>query len=340
MFRLILMKSNLSQLLFTIIAIGLACVFIGLTLKQTDFDVLNAATKRANYFWFILSMALSIFSYWLRAARWKLLLEPIGYDVQAKSGFWAISFGYFMNLTIPRSGELARATSFYKMENVPVDKSFGTIVLERVIDLVFLLTFFGITLILNREMLNYFFSFGSTPSFSSFQIPILIGIGILVVFLIFRKKLKSLSIYKKVLDFLKGIGQGFLSILHLKERSKFLGYSVAIWICYFLMTYVVLFAFPETSHFGLEEGFFLIVAGALGMILPAVGGLGYPYVISIAFAAMFLSKGQSAEEGTLVGSYFGLMLYFAQLISILIFGLLSFLYIPSIRRKRLKFEEN
>lgn len=327
------MKSKISQLIFTAVAIVLAAVFIGLTLKQTDFNVLNAAAKRADYSWFFLSMALSIVSYWLRAARWKLLLEPIGYSVKAKSGFWAISFGYFMNLTIPRSGEVARATSFYKMEKVPVDKSFGTIVLERVIDLFFLIFFFGMTVILNSEMLNYFFSYGSMPSFQNLKIPLLFLIGILILFLIFRKKFQNFSLYKKVIGFLKGIGLGFMSILHLKERTKFILYSVGIWICYFFMTYVVIFAFPETSHFGIEEGFFLIVAGALGMILPAVGGLGYPYVISIAFAAIYISKGQSAEEGTLVGSYFGLMLYFAQLISILIFGLLSFYFIPSISRK-------
>ena len=84
----------------------------------------------------------------------------------------------------------------------------------------------------------------------------------------------------------------------------------------------------------LDEGFFLIVAGALGMILPAVGGLGYPYVMSIAFAAIFLSQGDTAEEGRMVGSYFGLMLYFAQVISILIFGFLSFYFIPTLSRKK------
>ncbi|MFA7447877.1 MAG: lysylphosphatidylglycerol synthase transmembrane domain-containing protein [Weeksellaceae bacterium] len=328
------MKSKISQLIFTILAIVLAAVFIGLTIEQTDFEVLKSAAKRANYFWFFASMVLSIFTYWLRAARWKLLLEPIGYKVETKTGFWAISFAYFMNLTIPRSGEVARATSFYKMEKVPVNKSFGTIVLERVIDLIFLGLFFGVTLILNAEMLYSFFSFGDKPSFKSFKLP-LFGLGvILLLFLLLRKKLKTFSIYLVIENFMKGIWIGFLSILHLEERAKFIAYSVAIWTCYFFMTYLVIFAFPETSHFGLDEGFFLIVAGALGMILPAVGGLGYPYVMSIAFAAIFLSQGDTAEEGRMVGSYFGLMLYFAQVISILIFGFLSFYFIPTLSRKK------
>ncbi|HLV24173.1 MAG TPA: lysylphosphatidylglycerol synthase transmembrane domain-containing protein [Moheibacter sp.] len=321
------MKSRIGQLIFTIAAIILAAVFIWLTLKQTDIEVLKSAAKSANYFWFIASMALSIFSYWLRAARWKLLLEGIGYEMKTKSGFWAVSLGYFTNLVIPRSGEIARATSLYKMEKVPADKSIGTIVLERVIDVLFLALFFVLTLIFNAETLFSFFSFTETPSLGKYGI--LLGIFFLafLILLAFRKKLKGFSIYQRIELFLKGIWVGFKSILHLKERTKFILYSFGIWLCYFLMTYLVIFAFPETSHFSLGTGFFLIVSGALGMILPAVGGLGYPYIMSLAFAAIYMSQGQTAEEGKIVGNYFGLMLYFAQIISILIFGFLSIFYI-------------
>ncbi|MDD3771671.1 MAG: lysylphosphatidylglycerol synthase transmembrane domain-containing protein [Weeksellaceae bacterium] len=330
------MKSKISQFVFLVISLILAVIFIGLTLKQTDFEALKTAFQQANYFWILLSMALSIFSYWLRAARWKFLLEPLGYKTVTKSGFWAISFAYFMNLTIPRSGEVARATSFYKMENVPVDKSLGTIVLERVIDLCFLLLFMGITFILSAETLYSFFAHSNTASFD--KLKLIIGIGILIFLLIFlfRKKLKRLPFYEKIVQFIKGIIVGFRSILHLKKRGLFVLYSFGIWICYFLMTYVVFFAFPETSKFGLEEGFFLIISGALGMILPAVGGLGYPYVMSVAFVALYTAKGLPSDEGRAVGNYFGLILYFAQVISILLFGLLSVYFIPKLSRSKNK----
>lgn len=321
------MKVQTGQLIFTIIAIALAGLFIGLTVKATNFEELKIALQQANYFWIIASMILSIVSYWLRAARWKLLLEPIGHPIKTQSGFWAISFAYFMNLTIPRSGEIARATSLYKMENIPVDKSLGTIVLERVIDILFLGLFFLLTFIFNSQTLFSFFSMGE--KFPVGKLLILIGIFVLIGFIFFliRNRIKNLKIYQKGIEFLKGIWIGFKSILKLKNRTLFVAYSVAIWICYFLMTYLVLFAFPATEHFGLGEGFFLIVSGALGMILPAVGGLGYPYVMSMAFAAIYLSHGQTAEEGKAVGNYFGLILYFAQIISILIFGLLSIYFI-------------
>src|SRR5690606_16023023 len=147
-----------------------------------------------NYFWFILSMVLSILSYWLRAARWKLLLGPIGHEIQTKSAFWAISLGYFANLTIPRSGEIARATSLYKMEKVPADKSIGTIVLERVIDLIFLGLFFILTLLFNADTLISFFSFSNKPEFGKYGIAVGILILIFFLFLAFRKSLKGFSI--------------------------------------------------------------------------------------------------------------------------------------------------
>src|SRR5690554_5691563 len=329
------MKSKISQSIFAFIAITLAVIFIGLTIKQTDFQVLKEAAVRANYFWFLASMILSIFSYWLRAKRWTFLLEPIGYRTKTKSGFWAISFAYFMNLTIPRSGEIARATSLYKMEKVPADKSIGTIVLERVIDLIFLGLFFVLTLLFNAETMISFFSFSNKPEFGKYGIALGILVLIFFVFLAFRKSLKGFSLYQKIEIFIKGIWEGFKSILHLKERFLFVLYSFGIWISYFLMTYLVIFAFPETSDFGMGEGFFLIVSGALGMILPAVGGLGYPYVMSIAFAAIYMTQGQTVEEGRMVGNYFGLMLYFAQVISILIFGFLAIFYIGKSNSKRI-----
>lgn len=328
------MRSKISQSIFAFIAVTLAVIFIGLTIKQTDFQVLKEAAARANYFWFLASMVLSIFSYWLRAKRWTFLLEPIGYQTKTKSGFWAISFAYFMNLTIPRSGEIARATSFYRMEKVPVDQSIGTIVLERVIDLLFLLLFFVLTFIFNADTLFYFFSFAQGISFGNYIITIGILILLLILSFTFRNKLLQIRIFRKIFEFLKGIWVGFLSILHLKKRGLFILYSVGIWTCYFFMTYLVIFAFPETSHFSVGEGFFLIVSGALGMILPAVGGLGYPYVMSMAFAAIYISSGQTAEEGQIVGNYFGLLLYFAQIISILIFGFLSMVYMGKLNRKK------
>lgn len=339
------MKSKIKQSLFLLFASLLAVFFIVITVKQIDFGRVQTALKEANYFWIFASMAISIFTYWLRAARWNLLLHPMGYNTKTESGFWAIAFAYFMNLTIPRSGEVARATSMYKMEHVPFEKSFGTIVLERVIDLLFLGTVFGLTLLFNYDTFLHFVELGnqekanSTPQQTS-SLKYYIALGIIalgaVVTFIFWNKIKQTKIYHKILGFLKGLWEGILSISKLQQRRLFVFYSFAIWICYFFMTYVVFFAFPDTSHFGIPEGLFLLIAGSLGMILPVSGGLAYPYIMSIAFSAIYLATGGQQNEGKAIGDYFGLVLYIAQVISMISFGLISMIRINQISSKNAK----
>ena len=335
------MKSKIKQSLFLIIASLLAIFFIVITVKQIDFERVAEVLNQTNYFWIFASMAISILTYWIRAARWNLLLQPMGYNTQISSGFWAIAFAYFMNLTIPRSGEVARATSFYKMEKVPFEKSFGTVVLERVIDLLFLGLFFGLTLIFNYETFIKFVEIGNKekahqpttePSFLKYYIAL--GVIILGIAFIgfFWKKISQLTFFEKIKTFLLGLWEGIKSISTLEKRGLFIFYSFALWICYFLMTFLVFFAFPDTENFGIPEGLFLLIAGSLGMILPVSGGLAYPYVMSIAFSAVYLAKGGDQQEGRAIGDYFGLILYLAQIISMISFGLIAIYKISRIRR--------
>ncbi|GEM53420.1 lysylphosphatidylglycerol synthase transmembrane domain-containing protein [Empedobacter brevis] len=335
------MKSKIKQSLFLIIASLLAVFFIVITVKQIDFERVAEVLKQTNYFWIFASMAISILTYWIRAARWNLLLKPMGYHTQTSSGFWAIAFAYFMNLTIPRSGEVARATSFYKMENVPFEKSFGTVVLERVIDVLFLGFVFGLTLLFNYETFIRFVELGHSekahhtntePSFLNYYITLGIIILGIILIIFFRKKMTQLAFFDKIKTFFLGLWEGIKSISKLEKKGLFLFYSFALWICYFLMTYLVFFAFPDTKEFGIPEGLFLLIAGSLGMILPVSGGLAYPYIMSIAFSAVYLAKGGDQHEGRAIGDYFGLILYIAQVISMISFGLIAIYKIARIRR--------
>lgn len=337
------MKSKLKQSLFIIFASLLAVFFVGLTVKQIDLKSMKETLSHTNFFWVFFSMALSIVTYWIRASRWSLLLKPMGYPTKLSSNFWAIAFAYFMNLTIPRSGEVARATTLYKMEGVPFEKGFGSIVLERVIDLLCLILLLGLTVILNYEIFLKFLELGQlenansttvqTKSYTVYYIVLaLMGIALLST-IIFRKKIVQLNLYAKIKTFLSGLWEGILSISKLEKRGQFIGYSVALWICYFSMTYMVFFAFPDTHQFTPADALFLLVAGSLGMILPVSGGLAYPYAISIAFAAITLTKMGNAETGRTIGNYFGLILYLAQIISMITFGLISIFFISRNKKK-------
>ncbi len=131
-------KSNhnpFKTLLTIVVSIGFAGLFMWLAVKGLDLESIKQSLAKANYFWVAVA-AFGVLAYWVRAIRWNLLLEPMGYTISNANALWTLSFGYLMNLTIPRSGEVARATALYGVEKVPVDKSFGTIILERVVDLV------------------------------------------------------------------------------------------------------------------------------------------------------------------------------------------------------------
>lgn len=340
------MMAKIKQSLFLIIAIGLAVFFVTLTLKQVDLKSIQETLKHANFFWIFLSMALSIVTYWIRASRWNLLLNTMNYTPKVSSSFWAISFAYFMNLTIPRSGEVARATTLYKMENIPFEKGFGSVVLERIIDLSCLLLLFGLCIIINYDMLLNFVELGniekanaSAPketSYITFYIAFSFLFSLAILMAIFRKKIQKLPLFNKIKTFVLGLWEGIRSISKLEKRAQFIGYSVALWVCYFLMTYIVFFAFQDTENLGISEGLFLLISGSLGMIIPVSGGLAYPYIMSIAFAAMYMAKGGDGVVGRSIGSYFGLTLYLAQISSMVFFGLLSIFFIARNKKKEIE----
>lgn len=140
-------KSPLKSILTIVISLAFAGFFLWFALKGLDFKVIRKSLSKANYWWVAFAACFGIAAYWFRAIRWNLMLEPMGHTISNSNSLWSISFGYLMNLTIPRSGEVARATALYGVEEVPVDQSFGTIILERVVDLVCMVIFLCLTAI-------------------------------------------------------------------------------------------------------------------------------------------------------------------------------------------------
>ena len=313
-----------------------------LAVRGMDVEKIKQTFLRANYFWVLVAAFFGVLAYWFRAIRWNLLLEPLGYQISNSNSFWSISFGYLMNLTIPRSGELARSTALYGVEKVPVDKSFGTIILERVIDLVCMVGFLGLTLIFKYDAIVSFYEYAlkekgdgeKTPGvfdelllkigvtntepfyFYSKILLLILAIGAIVYLLAFKRE--------KIISFVKGILDGLLSIFKLKQKGKFIFQTLMIWICYYLAAYLVCFALPETSDFTFDDGFFIIVVGTLGMMIPASGGIGaFHFALKIGIMALFLSMGKSPEEGAEVGLSYAFISHTMQMVIMLIFGVAS-----------------
>ncbi|WP_278351912.1 lysylphosphatidylglycerol synthase transmembrane domain-containing protein [Chryseobacterium gleum] len=344
-------KSPVKSILTIVISLAFAGFFLWLALRGLDFKVIQKSLAKANYLWVLFASVFGLLAYWFRAIRWNLMLEPMGHRISNSNALWSISFGYLMNLTIPRSGEVARATALYGVEKVPVDKSFGTIILERVVDLVCMLGFLILTVIFKFNAILSFYHFVmdkkdekekfvpnffeeqmmklGVSDFDSFYLYVKIALVILALI-----ALALLYNYKKeqLINFGKGILQGLTSIFKLQEKGKFILYTLGIWVCYYLAAYLVCFALPETSGFTFADGFFIIVVGTLGMIIPASGGIGaYNLAMKYGFMALFISVGKSADFGGEMGLTYSFISLPLQIVIMLVMGLIS---IPMLAKAR------
>lgn len=328
-------KSNktLKSFLTIVISLAFAGFFLWLALRGLDFKVIQKSLAKANYLWVAFAAVFALLAYWFRAIRWNLLLEPMGHKISSSNALWSLSFGYLMNLTIPRSGEVARATALYGVEKVPVDKSFGTIILERVVDLICMFAFLGLTLIFKYDAILAFYK-NSGININPNKILLVFG-GLAVagvLFFVFKNKFVNVPVLGKIIGFIDGILLGLTSIFKLKEKGKFILYTIGIWVSYYFAAYLVCFALPETSDFTFADGFFIIVVGTLGMIIPASGGIGaFNLAMKYGFMALFLAMGKSAEFGGEMGLTYSFISLPLQIVVMLVMGLIS---IPMLAKAR------
>lgn len=288
------------------ISLLLALVLIWWAMRDVDFNQAWESIQRANYWWILLSFLLGVIAYALRSERWKLLLEPMGHQVSSSHSFYAICMNYFWNLIIPRSGEVARCTTLYTLDKTPVDQSFGTVISERVIDFL-CLSFMGLlAVIFNFDLILKLFNEvlalrQDGEKESSFAGLFIIGgvslVGLLAI-IIFWKKIKNLAIFPKIRNFIYGLRQGLKSIFQLKKSGLFIFYTILIWVFYYFMTYLVVFALPETSHLTMADGLYLLLVGGIGMIIPASGGIG---AFHSAMRLGFIVLGLGSEIGVIFG---------------------------------------
>lgn len=332
-------KKPLKTILTIVISLAFAGFFLWFALKGLDFKVIQKSLAKANYWWVLLAACFGIAAYWFRAIRWNLMLEPMGHHISDSNSLWSISFGYLMNLTIPRSGEVARATALYGVEKVPVDQSFGTIILERVVDLVCMVVFLGLTLIFKGEVI---YSFYKNSGIELNPDKILMGAAVLTVgailFFVFKKKLANVPVLDKIIRFIDGVLEGITSVFKLKQKGKFILYTAGIWVSYYFAAYLVCFALPETSGFTFDDGFLILVVGTFGMIIPASGGIGaFNLAIKYGFMALFISMGKSGELGGEIGLTYSFISLPLQIVIMLVMGLVS---IPMLAKARNRLTEN
>jgi glycosyltransferase 2 family protein len=244
---------------------------------QDKWDYIYGTWQSAQKGWLILMAIVALISHALRADRWRLLMVPAGHNTKLSYSFLSLMVGYLVNLVIPRGGEVSRCYNLFKLDKTPVEVSFGTVVVERIVDLVCLLILIGVSFIVESEKLFAFIdtlpSMGDQSSKIKMLVIILAGLILAVILGIWLLK-KSKKVNAWVTKTWLGFKEGLLSIFHLEKKGLFIFYSVAIWGLYFLMSYTVILAFPETDHLGFNAVLALFAIGAIAMTVPLPGGTG------------------------------------------------------------------
>ena len=278
----------------------------------------------ADKFWIVVSVLLGSISHFSRAYRWKYLLEPMGYKTGTLNRFMAVMVGYLANFGIPRSGEVLRAVTMSTYEDVPFEKGFGTIISERVADLVILMAIVGIAILLQTdELLAYLSSENINPWKTLFIFLALVVILTVGVFIVSRSNFKF---FRKIKDFAKGLLEGMRSILKMKDKWAFIGHTIFIWLMYLLMFYVIKLAIPETVDATLATIMAGFVVGSFA-VSATNGGIGV-YPLAVAGVLIFFGQEKHAAEA------FGWISWSAQTFVVLILGGLSFLLLPVLNNRK------
>ena len=259
---------------------------------ESRFEFIIRIGKTGNYYLLFGSLIIHALAHFIRSERWRLLITPLGYTASSWNSFWSVINGYFVNLAIPRGGEISRPIAMKRTEGIPLETGIGTVVSERVIDLFFLVILMGSAVVFQFDRIMGILKTeteSGEPSYTKYYILLggaaTIGLAFLIMYFFKRELLFSLA--EKVKAFLLGLKSGFLSVFKLKSKLTFIIYSLLIWLCYYMMLYIVLLAYEDTANVTFANAITIFVVSGIAMTLPSPGGAGtYHILVSAALVQL------------------------------------------------------
>jgi uncharacterized protein (TIRG00374 family) len=290
--------------------------------------------------WVLYSMLMALASHLSRAARWCLAVKPLGYRASVFPAFLAVLFGYFINsLPVPRLGEFARCWLFAKTSKVPVAVGLGSVIAERVVDLLMLLLITSSAILIEYDRLIGFLSgeYSQNRSGVNSKLLILFGLalfGLLVLFVLYRLRAKLLAIkwVQKIVAIFVSLQQGLLGLSKLSkiELGIYLAHTIFIWLMYYGMAYVLVFSMSETAALPPVAGLTMVAMGGIGMAFPTPAGVGsYHYFMTQALLLYAVPEVPAKE--------FAFLLHSSQVLMALGTGVLALLISQMlIKRQTLK----
>jgi uncharacterized protein (TIRG00374 family) len=334
------LKKTIVQILKVTAFLALGMLLLYFAFRGVALDRLAETLRKANFWWIGLSLIFAGSSFFFRARRWMLLIHPLGYRPSFWNTYHALMIGYLSNYALPRLGEVTRCVTLGRREKIPVDSLIGTVIVERVVDVIMLFLIMLILLFSWVEKFGAFFSqqvfdplkmkvtsvFGGTWQFWTLVIGSLILLALMLFLL--RKQLARFVLVRKVKGFLLGMMEGLRTIFKMERKWEFIMHSLLIWFLYIMMSWVVVFSLEETSGLTFIDGMFLLVIGGLGMAAPVTAGFGaYHWIISRGLVVVY---GFSLE----LGSAYAILAHESNSLLTIVMGAISYLLIMLSRKKK------
>ncbi len=313
------MNKKTSKTLWYVVFLALGVALLWFSFRNIDLSQLWTDIKSAKYSWMLLSLACLAISLFFRALRWNIQIEALGYKTRASSTYGAVLIAYLANCIFPRLGEVARCSVLKRKENIPFDKTLGSVISERIIDLLVLFGLAFLVIVFQWKLLGSLVTSWMVPLLNKLINNVLLGIvvilagiaGIVLLIKIIKRNKKIASLWHGFLD-------GIKSVVTMKKKWRFVLYTLGVWGFYVIMTWLPFYMLPETSHLGLVEAITLLGIATLGVVAPVPGGIGTYHFIAITLLSGFYGISEQ------VAGSFAAINHGSQMIFYLITGVIAY----------------
>jgi len=332
------MNKKILSLLQYIFFLGLGVFLVWWSVRKIeakDWEDIKNSVINAKYWLVIPVIASLLLSHFSRAIRWRILMQPLGYNTRISNTYLAILIGYMANLAVPRLGEILKCTILARYEKVPADKLIGTIVAERAFDVICLVVVIAATVLLQFDVIGGYINelLGSaieskTKQLTPRKLIVIIAIILAIIGLawFFFKRFSHTSFIQKIKKILRGIWDGLISVRYLKNKGWFIFHTVFIWLMYLLSVQLGMFALKETQGFGIKESLSVLSTGSIALVIPTPGGIGF-YPVFVQQTMVLYGVKES------IGFAFGGLLWSVQFFQMLLSGFIALILLPYFNKK-------
>lgn len=353
------MKKNISNILKFLIFVGIGVGILYLVYANQNaayqeecalkglencslIDKVLEDFRTANYFWILLVVVAYTTSNLSRAARWIMLIRPLGYQPRFVNSFFSVMLGYFANLGFPRIGEFVRAGTMARYEKIGAEKLMGTIVVGRIIDVISILTLTALCFVLEFDLIiepvqNLLNSgeAGEKTDFSYIWWALgLIAVALGAFLYFFRTQIMQSKFFQKILDIVKGFWQGLISIKDLDKPWLFILHSINIWFMYFMMTYLCFFAFEPTTQLPAIAALLTFIFGGWGIVVPSPGGMGTYHFLVVLTLGLYGISGDDAF------SYANISFFAINLGANVLLGIMALIILPIVNKSEVRSQKS